>query len=118
MDAIDDYRSFLFNLKSFAEIDECKAQNGNCSHTCINNEGSYECKCRRGFILASDKHTCQGRDTICRWFYMLWYLCHMIIFMGPPPGPQKVPNLLDFLSSGCQTSIICHSKIVDYKGLL
>ncbi|KAF5900269.1 matrilin-3-like isoform X3, partial [Clarias magur] len=29
-----------------------------CEHICVNGEGSYHCKCRRGFVLNEDEKTC------------------------------------------------------------
>lgn len=46
-----------YNLK-YLDINECAASNGGCSHTCINNQGSYQCQCEDGFNLI-DKQ-CQG----------------------------------------------------------
>ena len=44
--------------------------NGNCSHNCVNTEGSYYCTCDNGYELNDDKHTCEGN--------VMWnciYLC-------------------------------------------
>lgn len=40
------------------DINECLIDNGNCSHSCINTIGSYECQCRSGFFLSNDTRTC------------------------------------------------------------
>lgn len=29
-----------------------------CQHLCVNNNASYYCKCRNGYILNADKKTC------------------------------------------------------------
>ena len=42
------------------DINECGNDNGGCSQVCVNNVGSYECKCNDGYTLADDKNTCQG----------------------------------------------------------
>ena len=39
---------------------ECDANNGGCSHNCINTEGSLECSCRVGYTLDSDGKNCSG----------------------------------------------------------
>uniref|UniRef100_A0A8C2Z4H6 Matrilin 3b n=1 Tax=Cyclopterus lumpus TaxID=8103 RepID=A0A8C2Z4H6_CYCLU len=38
-------------------LDAC-AQGHNCHHICVNNDYSYDCKCRNGYILNPDKKTC------------------------------------------------------------
>uniref|UniRef100_A0A0N5BUC2 Cubilin n=1 Tax=Strongyloides papillosus TaxID=174720 RepID=A0A0N5BUC2_STREA len=47
--------------KTYCEdINECLTNNGYCDHICINNQGSYECKCREGFNLFKE----DGQDGI------------------------------------------------------
>ncbi|XP_037652228.1 matrilin-3-like isoform X2 [Sebastes umbrosus] len=41
--------------------DAC-AQGHNCQHVCVNNDYSYDCKCRGGFVLNPDKKTCSRSD--------------------------------------------------------
>ena len=48
---------FLFLL----DINECDANNGGCDQTCVNNYGSFECKCNDGFVLEDDKKSCSGK---------------------------------------------------------
>ncbi|XP_036980919.1 matrilin-3-like isoform X11 [Acanthopagrus latus] len=38
-------------------LDPC-AQGHNCQHICVNNGNSYDCKCRTGYVLNTDKKTC------------------------------------------------------------
>lgn len=38
---------------------ECLIDNGDCEQICINKLNDYQCKCRTGYILASDKRTCK-----------------------------------------------------------
>ena len=45
------------------DIDECLNNNGNCSHDCINIEGSYYCECPVGYNLQANKHDCEGENT-------------------------------------------------------
>ncbi|XP_061133006.1 vitamin K-dependent protein S isoform X2 [Syngnathus typhle] len=50
---------YNFTSKSCDDVDECE---GNvCDGTCVNNVGSYSCRCdgRRGLRLADDKRTCE-----------------------------------------------------------
>ncbi|XP_056282708.1 matrilin-3-like [Pseudoliparis swirei] len=43
-------------------LDAC-AQGHSCHHICVNNDYSYDCKCRGGYILNPDKKTCSRSDT-------------------------------------------------------
>ena len=47
----------------FADIDECETGEHNCSQTCSNTLGSFECKCRAGYSLQDDGVTCAGRHS-------------------------------------------------------
>ena len=49
---------------SFTDHNECAVWNGNCDHTCNNMEGSYTCACNDGYSLASDRHSCNGKQWI------------------------------------------------------
>lgn len=40
------------------DIDECRY--GYCQQLCANTLGSYSCSCNPGFLLNSDRRTCQG----------------------------------------------------------
>lgn len=44
------------------DVDECKFNNGGCQHTCVNTMGSYECRCKEGFFLSDNQHTCIHRS--------------------------------------------------------
>lgn len=50
-------------LPPFADVDECQQNPRICkSHTCVNTEGSYTCKCLPGFELKpEDPKQCKGR---------------------------------------------------------
>ncbi|KAF3844604.1 hypothetical protein F7725_007767 [Dissostichus mawsoni] len=43
-------------------LDAC-AQGNNCQHLCVNNDNSYNCKCREGYVLNPDKKTCAHMDS-------------------------------------------------------
>ena len=48
------------------DIDECIDENGGCSQTCTNTEGSFNCGCNSGFVLDDDGANCNGMYTnIC-----------------------------------------------------
>ena len=55
------YFNFFF-LPSPIDVNECATNNGGCDQICNNTKGSYECKCRSGFLLSSDKHKCNGKS--------------------------------------------------------
>uniref|UniRef100_A0A8C7FSJ0 Signal peptide, CUB and EGF-like domain-containing protein 3 n=1 Tax=Oncorhynchus kisutch TaxID=8019 RepID=A0A8C7FSJ0_ONCKI len=42
-------------------VDECSEGNGGCQQICVNMMGSYECRCREGFFLSDNQHTCIQR---------------------------------------------------------
>ena len=44
------------------DFDECLGNNGNCSHDCVNIEGSYYCECPVGYNLQTNKHDCEGEN--------------------------------------------------------
>ncbi|CAL4115815.1 unnamed protein product, partial [Meganyctiphanes norvegica] len=46
---------------SCTDIDECQSNNGNgdCDHNCMNSQGSYNCSCKEGFEIKSDRKSCQ-----------------------------------------------------------
>ena len=44
-----------------ADINECSTNNGGCQHNCVNTRGSYECRCRSGFQLSSNRRSCIGK---------------------------------------------------------
>ncbi|XP_068718781.1 uncharacterized protein [Montipora capricornis] len=52
--------SFTVTASEVADFDECKAHQDNCGHhaTCVNKEGSFECKCNDGF--EGDGISCKG----------------------------------------------------------
>ena len=50
----------MFTTDLCSDIDECLTDNGGCTQTCDNTEGSYQCSCWNGYELTSDGHTCTG----------------------------------------------------------
>ena len=54
------------SISSLSDIDECALDNGGCDHTCINDQGSYECTCNEGYLLnTEDGTTCTGGAEYC-----------------------------------------------------
>ena len=52
--------SILATLFWSTDIDECATNNGGCEVTCTNTDGSFECSCDTGYILAPDNLNCDG----------------------------------------------------------
>ena len=44
----------------YPDIDECRNGTHNCSQTCTNTIGSFTCGCNNGFLLDTDRATCNG----------------------------------------------------------
>ena len=44
----------------YIDIDECEPGRNNCSQTCTNTVGSFECGCLAGYSLQEDGVTCTG----------------------------------------------------------
>ena len=44
-----------------ADINECTEDTDGCQQVCTNSVGSYSCSCNRGYRLASDDHSCNGK---------------------------------------------------------
>ena len=59
--------SILFSPMYFnfliADINECENGTDLCEHDCTNTEGSYNCSCLTGYILATDGRNCTGKPT-------------------------------------------------------
>ena len=43
-----------------SDINECQTDNGGCTQTCDNTDGSYQCSCWDGYELTSDDYNCTG----------------------------------------------------------
>ena len=59
----------------FADKNECKRNNGNCSQYCFNEKGSYRCDCEIGYLLKQDRRNCKGKGTEILYCYIretLW----------------------------------------------
>ena len=42
------------------DIDECNEGSALCEQNCSNNNGSYTCSCKKGFIIETDGISCTG----------------------------------------------------------
>ena len=47
-------------IMMYSDINECQTDNGGCTQTCDNTDGSYQCSCWDGYELTEDGHTCTG----------------------------------------------------------
>ena len=45
----------------YIDTDECTDGTDNCTHGCVNTEGSYYCTCPGGYELKDDNKTCVGK---------------------------------------------------------
>ena len=64
------YLVLVFILQ-FSDVNECDTSNGNCNQTCINTEGSYNCNCSDGYVIASNGYDCLSMYL----FYLSIYVC-------------------------------------------
>ncbi|MGI4401074.1 hypothetical protein ACR2V8_26795 [Klebsiella pneumoniae] len=55
------WRDYMDDLVC-TDIDECTDGTDGCAHVCTNTEGSYECSCNAGYVLAADDHACDDVD--------------------------------------------------------
>ena len=44
----------------FTDIDECSSNNGDCDQICTNLQGTHNCSCRSGYIMAANGTSCIG----------------------------------------------------------
>eukprot|EP00457_Paulinella_chromatophora_P001001 gb/GEZN01001003.1/.p1 GENE.gb/GEZN01001003.1/~~gb/GEZN01001003.1/.p1 ORF type:complete len:954 (-),score=80.00 gb/GEZN01001003.1/:491-3352(-) len=49
---------------SCIDTDECREENGDCEHICVNTPGSYYCTCNAGYHLSKDGRNCDD-DNEC-----------------------------------------------------
>ena len=50
----------IIDTSSTEDVNECSTSNGGCQHTCVNTAGSYQCQCRSGYTLSSNRRSCVG----------------------------------------------------------
>ena len=55
------FKNIVLAMFTIADENECDYQNGHCVQVCENTEGSYECQCLAGFVLAENGFNCLGR---------------------------------------------------------
>ena len=54
-----------------SDINECQTDNGGCTQTCDNTDGSYQCSCWDGYELTDDRHSCSGKQTCIKMLYQV-----------------------------------------------
>ena len=73
----------MFNIWYFnlvVDVDECRENNGGCSHLCINTEGSFHCGCPSGLYLEDTNKTCDGSLQLLHYLFILSTYFHLFIF--------------------------------------
>ena len=58
------YNKKIETYAFFTDINECKTNNANCAHQCVNTNGSYHCKCHLGYSRNPDNTTCKSIHTL------------------------------------------------------
>ena len=58
---VDHFNRMFLTTRIFLDNDECAVDNGGCSQICVNKPGSFECKCKEGYLLGDDGKTCTGK---------------------------------------------------------
>ena len=86
------YHFFSFFLFS-TDVNECNPDvKGNCSHLCVNSQGSYYCKCPNGFQMSQDNKTCKcpkgfqesANRTMCLGKQHLIFSCSFVLWFIRP----------------------------------
>ena len=50
----------MIMITFYLDIMECMMEGHNCSHMCVELEGSFNCSCYSGYKLQEDGVTCEG----------------------------------------------------------
>ena len=70
-------------------MDECQINNGGCAQICVNTDGSFQCSCNSGYILAADNMGCDGKGeilhTVIKNISIAWLFAPQLL------GPLNVP---------------------------
>ena len=70
-------QQLMSNLFS-PDVNECvAARNGGCNQTCTNTLGSFECSCDIGYILDTNRRSCNGNHNIAG-SYLAIILCSLL----------------------------------------
>ena len=74
--------SRLLIIWLFSCIDECQNNNGGCAHICTDTAQSFECSCREGFRLGSDRRSCIGKLVMYKTEQRMWFHNFVSCFGG------------------------------------
>ena len=55
---------FFISGRASGDFNECSRRNGGCDQACHNTLGSYFCSCWKGYRIAADQRTCEGKFII------------------------------------------------------
>ena len=60
-------QTFIFGVDKIdciPDVDECSKDPSPCDHICVNEPGSYSCRCRDNYTLDTDNVSCVG-ESMC-----------------------------------------------------
>lgn len=77
---------------SCEDIDECRTDNGGCSHSCLNTLGTAFCACPEGYMLADDWKTCDGLFS-CFLFCFFIFNSDFLNFGNSPSSRHMIVQL-------------------------
>ena len=60
MDLQHAYSEYI--AKYIHAVDECQVENGGCEQICEDTTLGFNCQCRSGYTLNSDRRNCTGND--------------------------------------------------------
>lgn len=93
---IDWLLTWIDQLPSSVDKNECKVENGGCSHNCVNTRGSYKCECADGYKLAGDGKNCLRKFGLHSVISHIWIGCRKFFnerrlsYERPPPSEVRV----------------------------
>ena len=62
----------------YPDNDECSLGTDDCTHMCINTDGSFTCGCNSGYVLNTDGFTCNGKHKLVYLYDYHTYICTSI----------------------------------------
>ena len=101
-------------------MDECDTDNGGCNQTCTNTQGSFECSCDVGYVLAVDDLNCDGKRHSNKSMYkgfplqLLGVVNIPLYFLHLKPISKRYLFPLDY-SCHKSNNLIGHSKVFGFS---
>lgn len=93
-----------FSLQCFVDHDECATTNMCLNGMCINEDGSFKCICKPGFVLAPDGRYCTGMwnlgDVDWKRIFLSVHPCRngsLVIWVDSMPYNTLLLTTVDFL---------------------